>query len=92
MEKASGEPLSRFWDQITFPERLKVVEQLVAYEKKLEEATLPAFGSLYYSNDAPANAVPVANSSYAVGPSTARDWFDEGRNLVKLDRGPFMSS
>ncbi|KAF5863575.1 Phosphotransferase enzyme [Aspergillus alliaceus] len=50
-ENATGQPLGKLWDTLPIPERLEVVNQIVAVEKKLASIPFPKHGCIYYESD-----------------------------------------
>lgn len=98
MKKSQGVELGKLWDDIPGPDKLRIVQQLVIFEKALTSTRFPMYGSLYYADNLPnihsnqmiefegkKNTVSV---NFAVGPTTNRTFFDDGRNAVDVDRGP----
>lgn len=71
------------------------------YQKAWMSISFTQYGSLYYSSDTGDTggcdlvkgdgSVTKAQRS-AVGPSTGRDFLDDGRMALELDRGPCMAS
>jgi hypothetical protein len=101
MEKAPGIQLSELWDEMHSQKKYGIIKQLVGFEKALATAKLPAYGSLYYSDDLPkpisAIALPVmdvngSKKSFSIGPTNNRKYFDDGRGTLELDRGPCKSN
>ena len=97
MEKSQGIEIGGVWDAMKGSEKCKVLEQVVAFEKSFATAKFPLYGSLYYKQDIARhcpNLSIVCHTSdvfpprFAIGPSTARSFFDEGRCSVETDRGP----
>ncbi|KAF2433877.1 hypothetical protein EJ08DRAFT_668550 [Tothia fuscella] len=100
MEKAPGIQLSKLWDELQGNKKYGIIQQLVGFEKALATAKLPAYGSLYYSDDllesTSAIALPVmdvngSTKSFSIGPTNNRKYFDDGRGTLELDRGPWRS-
>lgn len=101
MEKAPGIQLSELWGEMHSQKKYGIIKQLVGFEKALTTAKLPAYGSLYYSDDLPkhisAIALPVmdvngSTKSFSIGPTNNRKYFDDGRGTLELDRGPCKSN
>ncbi|KAJ5505984.1 hypothetical protein N7453_004941, partial [Penicillium expansum] len=101
MKKSQGVELGKLWDDIPGPDKLRIVQQLVVFEKALTSTRFPMYGSLCYADNLPnihsnqmiefegkKNTVSV---NFAVGPTTNRTFFDDGRNAVDVDRGPWAS-
>ncbi|KAG4439211.1 hypothetical protein IFR05_005302 [Cadophora sp. M221] len=82
-------------------ERLEVIRTLVGYEKAFVSANLPMYGSLYYAKDLPSpspsqlldsvNSINKGEEAFVVGPTTNRAFFDQGRDSVEVNRGPWPS-
>ncbi|KGO36367.1 hypothetical protein PEX1_018120 [Penicillium expansum] len=102
MKKSQGVELGKLWDDIPGPDKLRIVQQLVVFEKALTSTRFPMYGSLYYADNLPnihsnqmiefegkKNTVSV---NFAVGPTTNRTFFDDGRNAVDVDRGPQLEA
>jgi hypothetical protein len=101
MEKAAGIQLSDVWEGMQSRKKYDIIKQLVGFEKAFATAKLPAYGSLYYSDDlpkpTPAIALPVIDmndcqKSFSIGPTNGRKYFDDGRGILELDRGPCESN
>ncbi|KAF1953419.1 hypothetical protein CC80DRAFT_569370 [Byssothecium circinans] len=100
MERSGGVELGKIWHDIPWEERLEIVRTLVGYEKAFVSANLPMYGSLYYAKDllSPSRSqfLDSVNSkgkeeAFVVGPTTNRAWFDQGRDSVEVNRGPWLS-
>ncbi|KAJ5375106.1 Aminoglycoside phosphotransferase [Penicillium concentricum] len=100
MEKSQGVELSKLWDDILGPDKLGIFQQLVDFEKALVSPQFPMHGSPYYAKDLPnvqSNQLidlgakrSNAGLDSAVGPTTNRTFFDDGRNSVDAGhRGPY---
>lgn len=99
MEKMPGVQLLQVWDQLELTEKLQVVAQLFKFQKIWLSARFAKIGSLYYADDVEtgaakghlftdSNGKEVKDERFAIGPTTGRDWIDEGRSSLKCDRGP----
>ncbi|EFW21973.1 conserved hypothetical protein [Coccidioides posadasii str. Silveira] len=97
MEKMPGVPLSKVWWDLQPNKKLKILLQVVDYQRRWTHTKFTGFGSLYYAKDVdPRRQDPlyvkdgeaVTDSQFAIGPSVAREWSDEGRVNIKCDRGP----
>ena len=101
MERIRGLELSKLWDVMPGSEKFKIVKQLVEFEKALTSPQFPMYGSLYYAKDLPdvqsSQLVDIESSKdnvdsvFAVGPTTNRTFFDDGRDAVDVNRGPCQS-
>lgn len=102
MEKSRGVELSKLWDGTPGPDKLQIVQQLVEFEKALVSTRFPLYGSLYYAKDLQKvqsnQMIDIgvkkrnAGLDFAVGPTTNRTFFDDGRNAIDVHRGPCKSS
>jgi hypothetical protein len=99
MEKAPGIGLERAWPTMKIKDRITVVKAIAAFQKTWTSVSFKRFGSLYYSKDleAPARGEPlyvnsdgvdITDDEFAVGPSMGREWIDDGRASVEMERGP----
>lgn len=98
MEKCRGMELSKLWDSMPGSDKLRVVKQLVEFEKALTSSQFPMYGSLYFAKDLPevrpnqlvdlGSKKDQLGSVFAVGPTTNRNFFDDGRDAVDVNRGP----
>ncbi|PWY89763.1 phosphotransferase enzyme family protein [Aspergillus heteromorphus CBS 117.55] len=101
MERSRGVELSKLWDDMPGPDKLQIVKQLVGFEKALVSTQFPMYGSLYYAKDLPdvqpsqlVYSKPKDNGVdfvFAVGPTTNRAFFDDNRDAVDINRGPWTS-
>ena len=98
MEKLPGVPLDTVWAGMEVKDRLTIVKAIARYEKAWMSCTFKQFGSLYYSEDldgptqsllhTDCDGVESKEPRFAVGPSTGRNFNDNGRSMVEFDRGP----
>jgi hypothetical protein len=99
MEKSPGIELERVWPNMDITERFEVVRAIAGFQKSWTSVCFNKFGSLYYANDLHDSATThlvyidkdgkeVLDDRYAVGPSTGREFIDNGRATVSFDRGP----
>lgn len=99
MEKAPGVELERVWPSMQIKDRLAVVKAIAGFQKTWTSISFRKFGSLYYAknldeqyhgeplcSDAKGNEIP--GEDFAIGPTVAREWIDDGRASVDLQRGP----
>lgn len=73
MEKVPGIQLSQVWDQMEGLKKVKLVEQLAQFDKRLSTNSFHQYGGLYYNADR-----NDLNNRFVVGPSTNRKYFDDG--------------
>ncbi|KAF1953450.1 hypothetical protein CC80DRAFT_518300 [Byssothecium circinans] len=100
MEKAPGIELERIWPQMKIEDRLAVVKTIARFQKTWTSVSFKKFGGLYYAKDLDRTAleeplyvneggVEIKDERFAIGPSTGRENFDDGRAIVDFDRGPW---
>jgi hypothetical protein len=101
MEKAPGIQLSEVWESMHSREKYVIIKQLAGFERLFASSKFPAYGSLYYSYDlpspTPAIVLPIMDvkgcqKSFSIGPTNNRKYFDDGRGVLDLDRGPCKSN
>ncbi|KAE8355824.1 kinase-like domain-containing protein [Aspergillus coremiiformis] len=98
MEKVAGVQLSKVWPTMGFKERFELVKTISTYQKAWMAIPFTHYGSLYYSSDMEDSdgcdlvkgvlSIPK-HHRFAVGPSTGREFLDDGRIALDLDRGPW---
>lgn len=100
MEKAAGVQLSKVWPTMGIKQRFELVKTISGYQKAWMSIPFTQYGSLYYSSDMEdsdgSDSVKGALSiskhhRFAVGPSTGREFLDDGRIALDFDRGPCMT-
>ena len=99
MERSRGIELGKIWDDLPGPDKFEIVKKLAGFEKAFVSTRFPMYGSLYHAKDLP-EVLPsqlvdldskmddTVYSVFAVGPTTNRTFFDDGRDAVDVDRGP----
>ena len=98
MEKVPGVQLDFVWAGMGIEDRLTIAKAIARYQKTWTSFSFKKFGSLYYAKDldghnqsplyTDCHGVTITNPRFAVGPSTGRDFSDDGRLAVEFDRGP----
>lgn len=95
MEKCRGVELHSVWDDMKDRQKATIIQKLVGFEATFASSKFSGFGSLYYAKDLPADALDKhivldsnGFSKFAIGPTTDRAFFDHGRSLVNVNRGP----
>ena len=98
MEKAPGIQLFKVWDDISEPNRLKLIKSLTQLEHQLAAIRFPAYGSLYFresisraSERTLLDSTADPTNSYCVGPSCGPAWTNGTSSAdIKpdLDAGP----
>ncbi|EEQ83333.1 phosphotransferase enzyme family protein [Blastomyces dermatitidis ER-3] len=99
MDKIEGVPLSQVWNMMKLPQKLQVLLAMTRLQKQWLGVSFSRYGSLYYAGDVhppPDNhyikdGKAVKDSEVAIGPTTGRDWFDGGRSVLDIERGPWAS-
>ncbi|KAJ5086507.1 phosphotransferase enzyme family protein [Penicillium alfredii] len=98
MEKVSGLQLDKIWPNMDIKERFELVKTISGYQKSWMSTSFSQYGSLYYSSDLPdcdectlskADGSEVKEHGFSVGPSTGREFLDDGRMALDFDRGPW---
>ncbi|KAF2228287.1 phosphotransferase enzyme family protein [Elsinoe ampelina] len=102
MENAKGTELEFVWHTLNIKQRLAVVKQLASYQSVWASVRVSGYGSLYFRGAAPDHAkapfrlldktgVEQCDEDYELGPIVGREWYDDRRNEVSFDRGPWLS-
>lgn len=99
MDQVEGVPLSRVWDTMTLPQWLQVLLAVTHLQKQWLSVSFSHYGSLYYTGDVQPlegsyysnTGESVRDSGFTIGPSTSRDWFDAGRPVLDVEKGPCVS-
>ncbi|KAL3455672.1 hypothetical protein BJX64DRAFT_297366 [Aspergillus heterothallicus] len=98
MEKVPGVQLEKVWPKMDIKQRFELVKTISKYQKAWMSTTFSQYGSLYYSDDingAEGCGLIKQDSSlsshqrFAVGPSTGREFVDDGRLSLDFHRGPW---
>lgn len=100
MEKQGGVVLTDVWDTIKGKQKARILDQVVDMERRLTTTRFSKFGSLYYKNDLPDNSHSISplyidstgkemrSEAFDIGPTNHRSFFDFGRGVLDIDRGP----
>ncbi|KAJ4992998.1 hypothetical protein SVAN01_01350 [Stagonosporopsis vannaccii] len=102
MEQVPGIELEQVWPKMGIKDRFAVVKAIAGFQKSWSSVSFLKYGSLYFSKDLKdthqhgplyvgLNGDRITNNRYAIGPSTGRENFDNGRAKVDFDRGPWNS-
>ncbi|KAE8337770.1 hypothetical protein BDV24DRAFT_154051 [Aspergillus arachidicola] len=83
MEKQTGVMLSDVWGSLNGKQRAQLVLHVVDFEKTLAATKFNGFGSF---------GKEVQSTKFAIGPTNHRAFFDFGRGLLDIDRGPWTSA
>lgn len=98
MEKLPGRPIVDSWFDLSEDQRLKITSEVVQTEVKLSKIDLPAYGSIYYERDLPAEIARTAiaptsdSKGLCIGPYVSLRWWYRERGSIRIDRGPRKSS
>ncbi|PIG83018.1 hypothetical protein AARAC_004887 [Aspergillus arachidicola] len=82
MEEAPSVKLEDVWSDLDLEEKVVIMDDLVALEKRLLSISLNRYGSLYYSSE----NIPGAVAAEAIGDIPTEN---KERAKVSLDRGPW---
>ncbi|EXJ82365.1 hypothetical protein A1O3_06178 [Capronia epimyces CBS 606.96] len=97
MEKLPGRPVGDMWFELSEHQRLKLISGVVQTEVKLFKTDLPAYGSVYYERDLPADVPRTVitpssgNEGLCIGPHVGLRWWYKERDSIRVDRGPHSS-
>ncbi|KAB8225702.1 kinase-like domain-containing protein [Aspergillus novoparasiticus] len=102
MEEAPGVKLEDVWSDLDLEEKVVIMDDLVALEKRLLSISLNRYGSLYYADenipgavaaeaigDIPTEVKRTVLSRFAIGPVAERGFWNKERAKMSLDRGPW---
>lgn len=90
MEKAPGIELTNVWDNLQPRDKVTLVKQLADITARLSSAHFSYYGSLYHQKDLSETEGKTIDNRFAIGPTTARAWFDDRREEASVYRGPCM--
>ena len=99
MEKVLGIELEQVWSTMNIKDRFALSKTIAGFQKAWTSVSFKKFGGLYYAKDlvestgdeplyVDANGIDIINERFAIGPSTKREWVDNGRATIDFDRGP----
>ncbi|KAG2347161.1 hypothetical protein BDR05DRAFT_958638 [Suillus weaverae] len=102
MESAPGVQLSTVWRTMDSRQKKNVVNSLVALEQNMLNAKFAQYGSLYYKDDIPeSKRAPRlyahgsrrfgSEEKFCIGPIAHRNFYEDERATMDLDRGPWSS-
>ncbi|PWY93924.1 phosphotransferase enzyme family protein [Aspergillus sclerotioniger CBS 115572] len=98
MEKVEGVQLDSVWPKMDIKKRFELVKTISGYQKAWISRSFTQYGSLYYSSDlensdgcviVKEDGYELKEHRFAVGPTTGREFHDDGRIEVDFDRGPW---
>ncbi|KAF2855758.1 hypothetical protein T440DRAFT_485848 [Plenodomus tracheiphilus IPT5] len=102
MEKVSGIELEHAWPKMNIKDRVAVVKAIAGFQKAWTSISFKKYGSLYYSKDLEettrneplyidTNGSNITDEKFVVGPSTGREYTDNGRATINFSRGSWKS-
>ncbi|BDD57602.1 hypothetical protein MAP00_002953 [Monascus purpureus] len=95
MEKLGGTPLGDIWYSMTPREQHSMMKKIVHWEAQLMSLSFPAYGSIYYCKDLTSEkkiSLPGQKDfEFCIGPISHYSWWHDGRNMLNVDRGPWLS-
>ncbi|GKZ30769.1 phosphotransferase enzyme [Aspergillus brasiliensis] len=103
MEKQAGVVLTDVWDTMKGKQKVQILDQVVDMERRLAATKFSQFGSLYYKGDLPDNSDTtsplyvdstgngVRSDEFGVGPTNHRSFFDFGKGVLDIRRGPWST-
>ncbi|RMY56901.1 hypothetical protein D0865_03403 [Hortaea werneckii] len=98
MEKVEGVPLDTVYGTMPVEDRFAVTKTISNYQKTWASIAFETYGGLYYARDFPngkplrftdGNGAVREDANFSVGPTTGREWNDDGRRSISFDRGPW---
>ncbi|KAI9663120.1 MAG: Phosphotransferase enzyme [Bathelium mastoideum] len=102
MEEATGNQLGEVWDELELHTKLKIVDDIVAIEKKFLSLSFTRYGNLYFATDAfpgcekagiagdyPQSLKKEVENRFVIGPVVDRDFWHRERASMDIDRGPW---
>ncbi|KAH7381551.1 kinase-like domain-containing protein [Pyrenochaeta sp. MPI-SDFR-AT-0127] len=104
MEEAKGVQLSSLWNDMEIGDQAKIVKSLIEIDAKFLAISLDRFGAIFYTSDMP-NCAPAeirgqvspaikehVRHRFVVGPTVEREFWEDERAQMALDRGPWTSA
>ncbi|KAH7406540.1 kinase-like domain-containing protein [Phaeosphaeria sp. MPI-PUGE-AT-0046c] len=101
---ATGTQLGEVWDEMELRDKLKIVDDIVAIERKFLSLSFTSYGNLYFAHDAfpgcekaeivgemPQSVKSSVESRFVIGPVVDRDFWHRERSSMGIDRGPWKS-
>ncbi|KAH8726640.1 kinase-like domain-containing protein [Phaeosphaeriaceae sp. PMI808] len=100
MGGAEGVQLSSLWNDMEIDDQAKIVKSLIEIDAKFLAISLDRFGAIFYAKDIP-NCAPAeirgqvspavkedVRRRFVIGPTVEREFWEEERAQMALDRGP----
>ena len=103
METAQGVELASVWRTMDSKQKKNVVNSLAAMEQNLLKAKFAQYGGLYYKDDIPESTRASGplfapgtrkfgdTSKFAIGPIAHRNFYEDERGAMNLNRGPWST-
>ncbi|KAF1840944.1 uncharacterized protein K460DRAFT_347404 [Cucurbitaria berberidis CBS 394.84] len=104
MEEATGTQLGEVWDVMELHNKLKIVDDIVAIERKFLSLSFTRYGNLYFAKDAfpgcekaelvgdvPQSLRKLVADRFVIGPVVDRGFWHRERASMSIDRGPWKS-
>ncbi|KAI7570425.1 hypothetical protein KC343_g7945 [Hortaea werneckii] len=98
MARVEGVPLDTVYGTMPVEDRFAVTKTISNYQKTWASIAFETYGSIYYARDFPkgrplrftdGDGAIREDASFSIGPTTGRDWYDDGRLSISFDRGPW---
>lgn len=102
MEEAKGTQLGELWTDMDLDDKLKIIDDVVAMQKKLQSVMFSRYGNLYFKSNAIEGCLGVelagqlsdaarayAEERFAIGPVAERSFWRPGTTSALIDRGPW---
>ncbi|KAH7386943.1 kinase-like domain-containing protein [Phaeosphaeria sp. MPI-PUGE-AT-0046c] len=104
MEEAKGVQLSSIWNNLEIDDQAIILKSLMEIDAKFLAISLDRFGAIFYAKDMP-NYDPAeirgqvsaavkkdVRRRFVVGPTVEREFWEDERTQIALDRGPWTSA
>ncbi|KAH7397042.1 kinase-like domain-containing protein [Phaeosphaeria sp. MPI-PUGE-AT-0046c] len=99
MEEVPGVQIEEVWPRMSIEDRFAIVKSVAGYQKIWTSVSFTKYGSLYFAKDLnntsrsqplyiDTNGDQITNEQFAIGPTTSRETFDNGRGEIEFDTGP----
>ncbi|EED22325.1 hypothetical protein TSTA_095740 [Talaromyces stipitatus ATCC 10500] len=97
MDKVEGLPLSQIWNTLKMLQKLQVLLAMTRLQKQWMNVSFSHYGSFFYATDVKPltgnhyarDGKTISDSTFAIGPTTERDWFGASRSLLDIEKGPY---
>ncbi|KAG4434115.1 hypothetical protein IFR05_010395 [Cadophora sp. M221] len=104
MEEATGNQLGEVWDEMELHDKFKIVDDIVAIERKFLSLSFTRYGNLYFADDAfpgcekaeiigeaPESLTKDVENRFVIGLAVDHDFWHRERASMGIDRGPWKS-